>query len=53
MKYSNYPTANTLQVNDYSQYDWTIFSPEAKAKSRAEQFPIDLQKAYEAGKTLL
>ena len=45
--------ADTLQVNDYSQYNWTVFDPASKVKSRKEQFPLDLQRAYEAGRNIL
>ncbi len=40
---------NTLQVNDYSIYNWTMFDPESKKKSREEVFPEKLQKAFELG----
>ena len=43
---------NTLQVDDYSKYKWTMFDPEAKKKSREENFPSDLAKAYRLGKEL-
>lgn len=44
---------DTLQVKDYSLYDWNYYVPEEKARSRAEKFPKDLQHAFEAGKALL
>ena len=44
---------NTLQVNDYSIYNWTMFDPESKKKSRAEDFPAKLEKAFELGKGLI
>ena len=43
---------NTLQVNDYSQYKWTMFDPEAKKRSREENFPSDLAAAYAAGRDM-
>lgn len=36
---------NTLQVEDYSRYNWTMFDPEKKKESREKQFPNDLEKA--------
>ncbi len=44
---------NTLQVNDYSRYSWTGFDPAVKYLSREEQFPKDLEKAFEAGEKLV
>lgn len=41
---------NTLQVNDYSKYDWTMFDPEAKKAHHDETFDSYLAKAYEIGK---
>ena len=43
---------NTYQFNDYSRYDFTLFSEEEKRKYRDEHFHIDLQNAYELGKRL-
>jgi multimeric flavodoxin WrbA len=43
---------DTLQVNDYSQYDIQICDPKEKHRLRKEQFPIDLQNAFELGKKL-
>ena len=40
---------DTYQFDDYSKYVSTAFSQEHKAKVRAEQFPIDCQKAFEMG----
>ncbi len=44
---------NTLQVKDYSIYDWTMFDPENKKKSREEAFPEKLDEAFELGKALI
>ena len=44
---------NTYQFTDYSRYDVTMFKEEDKARQREEQFPKDLQKAYELGKRLV
>jgi putative NADPH-quinone reductase len=43
---------DTLQVNDYSKYDIQICDPADKHRRRKEQFPIDLDPAYELGKRL-
>lgn len=43
---------DTFQYTDYSKYDCDLFNPEHKAKIRDEQFPLDMQKAYEMGKRL-
>lgn len=44
---------NTLQVKDYSKYNWTLFDPEAKKKHHDETFDAYLEKANEAGKELV
>lgn len=44
---------NTLQVNDYSRYNWTMFNPDAKKKYHDDTFDSYLQKAYIAGKGLV
>lgn len=43
---------NTLQVDDYSKYDWTMFDPAAKKAHREETFDSYLEKARELGKEL-
>lgn len=40
---------NTLQVNDYSPYNWTMFDPEAKKQHHDATFESYKQKAFEAG----
>ena len=47
--YSN----NTYQFDDYSKYESAAFSEEAKAAHRKIQFPIDCQKAFELGVSLI
>lgn len=44
---------NTLQVSDYSIYDWTMFDPDAKKKHHDKVFPKECRKAYEMGRDLL
>lgn len=43
---------NTLQVEDYSKYDWTMFDPEAKKQHHDGTFKDYLAKAYEIGSKL-
>ena len=45
--------ADTLQVTDYSPFDWTMFDPEAKRKRREEVFPLEREKAGKLGAELL
>jgi len=40
---------DTLQVKDYSKYNWTRFDPAHKAKRHAEVFPAVKQKAFTLG----
>mgnify|MGYP003290872659 CR=1 FL=1 len=44
---------NTLQVNDYSKYDWTMFNPDVKKKHHDNTFKDYLDKAYEIGKSVI
>ena len=44
---------NTYQFNDYSRYDVAMFKEEDKARQREEQFPKDLQNAFDLGKRLV
>lgn len=47
--YSN----NTYQFDDYSKYESSTFSEEAKAEHKKIQFPLDCQKAFELGANLI
>ncbi len=42
-------SADTLQVEDYSPFGWTMFDPEAKKKRRAEVFPKEKEEAFRLG----
>lgn len=42
-------SGDTLQVNDYSKYDWSMFDPEAKRMRREEVFPDDMKKVFLLG----
>jgi len=44
---------NTLQVDDYSKYNWTIFDPVEKKAHHKEVFPLKLKEAYKLGAGLI
>lgn len=44
---------DTYQFNDYSRYEANMFNENDKARQRSEQFPKDLENAYELGKRLV
>lgn len=44
---------NTLQVEDYTQYNWTYFDPEQKKAHHEAEFPLKLQEAYKLGAQLI
>lgn len=48
-------SGDTLQLKDYSQTDWqwTLFDPDAKQKRHETVFPEECKKAYGLGATLL
>ena len=48
-------SGDTLQLKDYSKTDWqwTLFDPEAKQKRHDEIFPQERRKAYEKGAALV
>lgn len=43
---------NTYQFSDYEKYESSMFSEKEKAKQKAEQFPVDCQKAFDMGVSL-
>jgi len=43
---------DTYQFDDYAKYVSTQFDPVAKARRRAERFPLDCQKAFDLGARL-
>lgn len=45
-------SCDTYQFKDYDKYNASRFSVEEKEKVRKEQFPLDLQEAFEIGKQL-
>lgn len=44
---------DTYQFNNYDRYDADSFDPVHKAEVRDNQFPKDLEQAYELGKKLV
>ena len=46
-------SGDTLQVNDYDRYDWTLFDPAKKIARRETEFPKERKKAYEMGSDLV
>ena len=42
-------SGDTLQVNNYSRYNWTMFNPEAKKARHEEVFPSEKKKAFDFG----
>lgn len=40
---------DTLHVDDYGKYDWTMFDPEKKKERRETVFPTEKQKAFDFG----
>ena len=43
----------TLQVKDYSKFDWTFFDADQRVERREKVFPEELQKAFQMGEKLL
>ena len=46
-------SGNTLQVSDYSRFNWTMFDPEAKKARHEAVFPGEKQKAHALGAELV
>jgi len=42
-------SGNTLQVNNYDKYNWTMFNPEEKKERRETVFPQERQAAFALG----
>ena len=45
-------SSDTLQVKDYSRYNWTMFNPEAKKARHEAVFPEDKKKAFALGERM-
>ena len=46
-------SSDTLQVKDYSRYNWTIFDPEHKKERHETVFPEDKKKALALGEQMV
>jgi multimeric flavodoxin WrbA len=46
-------STETLQTNDYSKFEMTLFDESARKKRREEVFPLDMKKAFELGAGLV
>ncbi len=46
-------SGNTMQVSDYSKYNWTYFDINAKIERREKIFPQEKEKAFALGKALV
>jgi multimeric flavodoxin WrbA len=46
-------SADTLQVDDYSPFGWTMFDPEAKKRRREEIFPGERAEARRLGEEMV
>jgi len=44
---------DTLQVDDYGKYNWTMFDPEAKRARHEAVFPEELKKAFQLGSEMV
>lgn len=42
-------SGNTLQINDYEKYNWTMFNPEEKRERREKIFPTERRNAFTLG----
>ena len=46
-------SGETLQVKDYSRFNWTIFDPEQRKQRRETVFPEECRKAFKAGAAMV
>ncbi len=46
-------SSDTLQVRDYTRYNWTMFNPEAKRERHEKVFPEDKKKAFALGEQMV
>jgi len=46
-------SADTLQVNNYEKYNWTMFNPDKKKERRETVFPQERQTAFALGADML
>ena len=46
-------SSDTLQVSDYSRYNWTMFDPEHKKERHETVFPEDQKRAFALGEQMV
>ncbi len=46
-------TWNTLQVKDYSRFDWTMFNSQMKQERHDKVFPEERKKAFQLGAEMI
>lgn len=46
-------SGDTLHVDDYGKYEWTMFDAEAKKERRETVFPTEKQKAFDFGAAMV
>ena len=46
-------SGNTLQVEDYSRYHWTMFDPAVKREQHEKIFPEELKREFQLGAGLI
>lgn len=49
----NLCSTETLQIDDYSQYEMSMFSEEERKRRRTEAFPQDCSRAFDLGTSLV
>ncbi|MBO7351432.1 MAG: flavodoxin family protein [Candidatus Methanomethylophilaceae archaeon] len=45
-------SGETLQVKDYSKFNWTFFDPQQRIERRKKVFPEELKKAFSLGASI-
>ncbi len=46
-------SGETMQVKDYSKFDWTIFNADERVERREKIFPSEMKKAFDKGADLV
>ena len=46
-------SGETMQVKDYSKFDWTFFDPQQRYDRREKVFPQEKKKAFDMGASLI
>lgn len=50
---TTFACGDTLQVNDYSKFNWTLFDPAAKQARRETDFPQKMAQVFDLGAALV